>query len=256
MNISDNEAPYLFFTVGSNTYAISSEFVMGIERLGALVTITKSELGVRGGTLYQNSFIHLIDLRRLFGLDSQIEEFEKSVQPEQRIRDHEKWITALEKSVQDRTEFLMTDDAHQCDFGKWYYSYKSENNMLMHQLRAIEAPHKSIHNTAKSIKKLMRDGHYEAAEAEIQELRATHYKTTLHILSSLRSIVIDNLKELYIVIDSDSCPKGIIVDSITSVEYISDTLPIPESMHGAKYIKCLGRRQSDGEIVIILNNSI
>lgn len=249
------ELPYLLFTVGKNIYGISSGFVRSIETLGKITTITEANPCVRGGVIYQGNFISLTDMRKLFGLDSQIEEFEKAIQPEQRIKDHENWVSALEKSVRDRTDFTLTDDPHQCAFGKWFYSFNTEDNVLKHQLSAIEAPHEAVHNTAKVVKKLMRDNNYELAEAAIKELKATHYKTTLNLLSSLRKIVADSLKELYIVIDARDGMKGIIVDTIVGVEYLENTLQTSEAMQHPAYIDFLGQRKNDNTIIIVLNNS-
>lgn len=248
--------PYLLFSVGENIYGINSEFVHGIETLGDFTTVVDSEPNVRGGVFYQNEFIPLIDMRRLFGLETQIEEFEKAVNPEQRMKDHENWVAALEKSVIDRTEFKLTDDPHLCAFGKWYYSFKSDSNTLKYQLSAIEAPHKAVHETAKTVKQLMREQKYDLAMSAVNDMRATHYKTTLHILSSLRGIVLESLRELYIVIDSGDCKKGLIVDSIVGVENLERTLQLPDSMSTSRFVDFLGQRKKGGSVVLVLNNSI
>lgn len=260
MNASENTTydaealPYLLFHVGKNIYGISSKFVRSIETLGEYTKMIENDPVVRGGVIYQNDFIPLLDMRKLLGLDSQIEEFEKMVQPDQRIKDHENWVSALEKSVRDHTDFTLTDDPHQCAFGKWFYSFNTDNNVLRHQINAIESPHEAVHHTAKIIKKLMRENKYEAAKAAIEDLKATHYKTTLNLLSTLRATVADSLKELYIVIDACDCMKGIIVDAIVGVEYIENTLQIPESMPHSKYIEFLGQRKNNDTIIIVLNN--
>lgn len=260
MSVSENmaytaeELPYLLFSVGKNIYGISSKFVRSIETLGKITTIEENNPIVRGGVIYQKDFIPLVDMRKLFGLDSQVEEFEKAVRPDQRIKDHENWVAALEKSVRDRTDFSLTDDPHHCAFGKWFYSFQTNNNVLKHQISAIEAPHEAVHNTAKTIKRLMRDNKYELAEAAIEELKATHYKTTLNLLASLRSIVSENLKELYIVIDTCDSIKGIIVDSIVGVEYLATRLLSSEAIYHQKHVEFLGQRKNDDSIIIVLNN--
>lgn len=254
--LSADVLPYLLFTVGSNIYGISSEFVRSIETMGEVTKIAENDPSVRGGVIYQKNFIYLVDMRRLFGLHSQIEEFENAVQPAQRIKDHENWVAALEKSIREHTEFTLTDDPHNCAFGKWFYSFKTGDNVLRHQLSAIEAPHEAVHNAAKVIKKLMQDNKYDLAMDVLQDLKATHYKTTLGLLSSLRDIVANNIKELYIVIDGHDCMKGIIVDTIVGVEYLSHSLQVPDSLSRPQYIEFLGQRKNDEKVVIVLNNSI
>lgn len=97
------------------------------------------------------------------------------------------------------TTAISENDPHQGAFGKWFYSYKTDSNVLGHQLNAIEAPHEAVHNAAKTIKELMRDNQYDLAMDAIRELKTIHYKTALHILSCLRETVANNIKELYIV---------------------------------------------------------
>lgn len=248
--------PYLLFTVGANTYGISSEFVRSIETLGEVTPVTGSEYTVRGGVFYQDDFIYLTELRKLFGLDSQIEEFDKLVQPDQRIRDHENWVSALEKSVREHTEFTLTDDPHKCAFGKWFYSFTTDNTELKHHLQTIESPHESIHNTAKTVKDLMHKEEFDLAMSAIDELRDTHYKTTIGILSGLRQFVIDSMKELYIVIDSTNGLKGIIVDTVVGVEFLESTLPMPKNAAKADYVNFLGQRTGNDKVVIVLNNAL
>lgn len=248
--------PYLLFSVGGNTYGINSEYVHAIETLGDFTRVVDSAPNVRGGVFYQNDFIPLVDMRKMFGLDTQLEEFEKSVNPAQRIKDHENWVAALEKSVHEHSEFKLTDDPHLCAFGKWYYSFKTDNNTLKYQLSAIEAPHKAVHETAKAVKSLMREQKYDLALEAINETRESHFKTTLNILSSLRGIVADSLKELYIVIDTGDGVKGLIVDSIVGVENLERTLQLPESMAVSKFVDFLGQRTKDKSVVLVLKNSI
>lgn len=255
-NMKAPALPYLLFSVGENTYGINSEYVRGIETLGQYTTIIDSQPNVRGGVIYQNNFIPLIDMRKLFGLDSQLEDFEKAVNPEQRIKDHENWVSALEKSVHEHTEFTLTDDPRQCAFGRWYYSFKTGSNTLKHQLSAVEAPHEAVHNTAKTVKQLMRDNKHESALSAIKEMRDTHYKMTLHILSSLREIVAENIKELYIVIESGASLKGLIVDSVVGVENLTNTSQVPESIATSRYIEFIGQRIKDSSLIFVLNSTI
>lgn len=252
--IEKTTALYLLFSVGKNVYGINSEYVHGIETLGEVTSISNSKPIIRGGVLYQNNFIPLIDMRKLFGLDSQIDEFEKTVNPEQRKKDHDNWVSTLEKSVLNHTEFTLTDDPHLCALGKWYYSFKTESSTLKHQLSTIEAPHEAVHATAKKVKELMKSNKQEEALSEINEMRNTHYRTTINILSSLRDIVSKSFKELYIVINIGDSTKGIIVDSIVGIEDLCDISPIPDTLTDSNYIKTMGQREEDNSVVFILNN--
>lgn len=248
--------PYLLFRVGKNIYGINSEFVRGIETLEECTPVVDFNPNMRGVVYYQNRFIPLLDMRKLFGLPSQIEEFEKSVNPEQRIKDHENWVAALERSVRERTPFLLTGDPHLCAFGKWYYAFKTDNHVLKHQLGAIEAPHEAIHNTSKIVKELMRQNQQDEALVVIQEMRDSYYHKTIHILTSLRDIAAGSFRDLYIVIDAGEERKGLIVDSIVGVEDLLPPTAMPESAGQGEYIETLRQRKKDNSVVLVLNSTL
>ena len=52
-------------------------------------------------------------------------------------------------------------DPNRCDFGKWYYAFKSDDPEMMKMHAAIEEPHSKLHHSAYKIKRL-----YEAGEIE------------------------------------------------------------------------------------------
>lgn len=71
-NESDmSELPYVLFCVGENTYGINSRYVISIENLHNVTSIVDSEPHIRGGVIFDNSFISLISMRKLFGLDEE-----------------------------------------------------------------------------------------------------------------------------------------------------------------------------------------
>ena len=86
--------------------------------------------------------------------------------------DHVLWKKRLNEmllgSEQIRPDELS--DHHQCRFGKWYYD---EGRRLFGNdpaFRAIEAPHARIHEIAREVERLYREGDVEAAQEMVDQL--------------------------------------------------------------------------------------
>lgn len=75
-----------------------------------------------------------------------------------RLAEHLDWVKQLSEAVARKSEFKGQIDHTQCNFGKWYYSYKSNNPKLQESLKAIEEPHKHLHEMGKQVKDLVAQG--------------------------------------------------------------------------------------------------
>ncbi len=69
----------------------------------------------------------------------------------QKYIDHLHWLNALNKHVYEGKKFDMALDPTKCDFGKWYYNVKVTDTEEMGIFKAIEEPHKKLHESAERI---------------------------------------------------------------------------------------------------------
>ncbi|MBF0293042.1 MAG: MCP four helix bundle domain-containing protein [Nitrospinae bacterium] len=75
-----------------------------------------------------------------------------------RLAEHLDWVKQLSEAVARKSEFKGQLDHTQCNFGKWYYSYKTNNPKLQTALKAIEEPHKHLHEMGKQVKDFVAQG--------------------------------------------------------------------------------------------------
>jgi methyl-accepting chemotaxis protein len=83
---------------------------------------------------------------------------------------HYKWTDNLRESVRKRGNFKGELDPKECEFGKWYYSYKLPYPELESLFKALEEAHKRLHQSGVPVVKAITQGN--AAEAEKFSLHA------------------------------------------------------------------------------------
>ncbi len=85
--------------------------------------------------------------------------------------DHLNWIKNVANSNLNHSEFDGGLDPHNCAFGKWYYTYDSENPELNRLLKQWEEPHADLHKSAQTMVAAQQAGNWKEAA------RIYHYET-------------------------------------------------------------------------------
>ncbi len=72
---------------------------------------------------------------------------------DQRYIDHLIWLADLRKHVYEGADFRKASDPTKCEFGKWYYNHKPGDTGEADIHKAIEEPHRRLHQSAQQILK-------------------------------------------------------------------------------------------------------
>ena len=105
-----------------------------------------------------------------------------------RMVEHLKWVEQLNDAVREGRPFQGQLDPTQCNFGKWYYSYKTESPALQAALKEIEAPHRHLHELGGEIVKLSAAGNRGAASAKISDVRKEE-AVVLEMMEKIHTVV-------------------------------------------------------------------
>ncbi len=248
----NQDLPHVIFTVKDNKYALSSKYVLHLEVLGEVTPMVGMESYARGVILFHEEAVPVYDMRKLFGIRSHGEELAEFMT--ERMQDHENWVAALEKSVEDGTEFTLTTDPHMCKFGKWFDSYETDNNYFEMYIKTIEHPHLEVHETGKVVKKLMAGGKRDEAREAIKKMKATSYARTMNILREAAKVYVEGSKDMLIVLQLNDVKKSIVVDEICNVKFLSDMCSVPHNMSGSQseYVCAIAKdRLPDGDTDLI-----
>jgi PAS domain S-box-containing protein len=109
-----------------------------------------------------------------------VENLELDMFLDEKIGDHLRWVIDLSDQLLLGKPFEGELDPNKCDFGKWYYAFKSNDPEMMRMHEAIEEPHSKLHHTALKIKRL-----YEAGE--IEEAKRVYVEETQLAVKELES---------------------------------------------------------------------
>ena len=105
--------------------------------------------------------------------------------------DHLNWTAALYDMFVTGKEFDKQLDPTKCSFGKWYYSFRVTDAEMQAPYKAIEAPHKRLHESALEVKKAFLRGDREEAVRLLNE-------KTLTALSGYCQVFSVNLFKVFI----------------------------------------------------------
>jgi len=110
----------------------------------------------------------------LTGLASNLDTMEKFYFLDLRLEDHHKWVSTLEKAINDRNPKTNLQLDHTlCKFGKWYFNYEPQSREKEVFAR-IDRPHHIIHASGEKILEKLSKGNYKEAQTifENETLRA------------------------------------------------------------------------------------
>ncbi|MGI6152200.1 MAG: CZB domain-containing protein [Christensenellaceae bacterium] len=245
----DGPLPHVIFKLQESQYAISSTHVLHIQKLEQVIPIVGTGPFVRGTVLFNGMTVPVYELRTMFGMSDLGAELDAFMQ--QRITDHENWVAALEASIENNTNFTLTTDPHQCAFGKWLDNFHSDNSYLTMHLHSVDEPHKAVHQTGETVKRLMAAGNKEAAKEAVEEMKNTHFKRTLEILSQVSDVYKESSKEMLVIIQVGDAIKGLIVDFISGIGVLNDFCEMPPNMEKSQYISQIAKQKRGNTTDII-----
>ena len=153
-----------------------------------------------------------------------------------RLAEHLDWVRQLSESVARKTEFKGQLDHTQCNFGKWYYSYKADNPKLQEALKAIEEPHKHLHEMGKQIKDLMAQGKVAEATQMFVEVNKVveQVKGNLDIVHNIAGEA-DKL-----MVDNQDQVLGPVADGFRkSNKYLDDLVKLNVGLANASYAEAV-----------------
>jgi len=221
--------PWIVFTLQNQDFAISAQNVTAISKSPQITRLPKLPDYIPGIIRYREEVFKLYDLRTLISMRTIHDELlDFSNILEQRKQDHIKWLKELELSVTENREFNLTTDPHKCAFGKWYYSYKTDNLLLNKLLGKFEQPHNKIHSIAHKIEDHKKLGEYEKAKEIILQTRTQELSQMINLFEEVKTAHKEQNSQQVIILKSYEKKCALAVDNVTSVESIDEVDNVQE----------------------------
>jgi len=245
---------WLTVSLSSQKYAVNCDFVDSIFQLQEDVTgLPDAGSEIVGVINLRGMMLPLIDMRRLLGmetLEQEQYEFEAMLRSHQEA--HMNWVEQLKYSLENDSEFNLPTDPHACAFGRWYDSYKTQNQIVGFTLSKIDEPHKKLHESA--IKCFALKNKSDGKEL-IQKFIKEEVQVCADQVVSLIETTIANYRESYrkicIAISDRTASLGMIVDNVHTVGKIKKEYPL-DKLNRSRYILSLGD-MSDGNRALLID---
>lgn len=230
---------------------------MQVREILAMPDVTVVPMGRpedRGVINLRGQVIRLIDMRKLFGWQSVPEELDAFYKlMGQREEDHRNWLSELERSVTEGTEFRLGTDPRRCAFGQWYYSYRPESAWVGALLRKFESPHNRIHTLASAVHGLTRSGRRDEAQSLIDSKRNSELKQMVALFQELKDLMRQTAKELAVVITAAQRTFAISVDHAVAVEAIAAGMIKELNIQEHGFVRQVAERTAAKSLALILD---
>ena len=150
---------------------------------------------------FENEICHVIDMDNIAQTQSEFgQSKDLSSLLAQREQDHVDWLNALEESLSKDIPFSKATDPNQCEFGKWYKDFKTNDEYLNQILARFDEPHRLIHSLAHELLAMKEQGQRKEALAML----ATHRSTTLmklkKIFADAQAVVVNLIRPTVIIL--------------------------------------------------------
>ena len=159
--------------------------------------------------------------------------------------------------MRENRKFQLAVDPRQCAFGKWYYSFQTDNLSLKSYLRRFEIPHERIHRVGAEAVGLVAEGRQEQALALIERTRSGPLAEVLTLFGRFQEEYERESREVAIVMAHGGNPFALVADSVVSLEHVrpADSDDIRNLLCGLseKAVLSAARRAKNNDLVLLLN---
>lgn len=238
------EKKYLVFIIKDDKYAFSIKNIKEIITKPTVYHAPNLPDYYLGMTKLRNEIVPIISLRKRLNYELIEQENKKLIEMlKLREQDHINWLTELESSIKENREFRLQRDPRLCNFGLWYYSYKSDSFTLYSHLKKFEEPHNQIHALADQVLEAKKLHGTDAALALIERTRGFELKRMLNLFQELYKIVENNSRETTIVFYQKNGKQiGFVVDQIDRIIEISpENIDLPDDSLFSEYLSGIGK---------------
>ncbi len=167
---------------------------------------------------FQNKAVELYDFNRLIGSENHRQAMESLVQQlDEMEKQHVAWLDALEHSVKTGDPFEKALDPNQCQFGKWYNQFHTENEDLAEVMARFDTPHRHLHSLAETLLNLNKTDE-EKARQRLETERATTLSELVHLFQTAKERALTSVRPIILFVEhANGKVTALRLDSINDI---------------------------------------
>lgn len=244
---------YISLSIKDTNYAIPLKNLKEIIILPRPTPTPEAPGYIRGVIQYRGEVITVVDSRKRLGFRKFEEEDKELIADMAKYKQaHIDWINELCASIEEEREFGLTTDPHACAFGKWYDSFTTDNVPFTGYLKLFDAPHKRIHEIAKTALTALTEQGKDAARAIIQKEKETDLKEIIQLFEDIENVLKASHRELALVIEDDNRLIGLTADSISNILTINPEDIISQN-RGVRSKFVIGVHTTGSDVILVLD---
>lgn len=206
------------FRVGQKTISLKILDILLTERYeGNLTSLPNENPSFLGVKDYMGTPTPIFDLGLILNNQSSSEVNNALVKLlHTREQDQKVWFQALEKSVRNDIPFTEVRDPKQTEFGRWLYSFKTENEDLKALLARFEEPHTQLHTLSDVLLDMCSNEQRDEAIQRLEKERTTTYQKLIRLFESAREQITLDHKPIIVFTTQDGQKPhiGLLVDQV------------------------------------------
>lgn len=216
-----NEEQVVIFQVGKKSLALRLQQVEHILSLGVDDGVGASADG--GAILFQDQAITWKPLWAFVGETTQYQEYDDlaALLP-QRRQDHIDWMAGLEQSLLHNIPFTKARSPYECAFGKWYYTFRTEERRLTMLMAQFEAPHARIHGLADRLLTLQAAGEQEQAMRIFQQEKEGTLANLLQLFDDVLSLLPHLKRPVALIVNDGVARHALGIDRVLDIRDIGN----------------------------------
>ncbi len=246
--------PWAIVQAQHRNFAIASEYVSQILLIPNVTAVPGAPPYVRGVIEFRGRVFPLVDLRLRLGLIAMAAEGGNFCNlMSAREQDHHRWLAELRRSVEERRPFTLATDPHQCAFGKWYDSFRTNDAWLGALLKKFDEPHRTLHALAVRVKQFQDQDRHDAAVEVVSGDGVNILNAMVNLFGELRGTIQGSCREMVLALSIDGRPLAITVDSVVAIDNIQpEELPPGADPASGGVVHRIGKRTSSNDMVLIV----
>lgn len=253
----NKQLPFILFEVEGRRYAVDSQRVVSISRLGQVGKVKGAKEYIRGTIEQQGEKLQLVDLRALFGGRRLADEqAEMANQIKDCKKAHQHWVKELEKSATKMTPFNLTTNADECLLGSWLSSFKTDNQEIVMLIQKLKKPHKAFHAAGDKMRQAVANADTAAALALVEKTKEDYAVEITELLDQILEIYKETTTEMVITLRDDSRAVGLIADKVLGVHSLIELAgrEVLDMVHSSSFIAGVGRKENASDLIILLDD--
>ncbi|MCC7491604.1 MAG: chemotaxis protein CheW [Fimbriimonadaceae bacterium] len=236
---------YLVCVLDEQFYGLPAAAVREVVCPPPATALPRRDPAMRGVINLRGQVLPLIDLRTRLGLQADTALTGLAELLTAREEDHVRWLAALERAVQEGSEFTLARDPQRCAFGQWYDQFRPRQRELSEQMRKFDEPHRRIHGFADRVLTMAAQGRRQTAQALLIEARHGALAHLKRLFAATREMVLHR-REVAVVVLVSGQPCALGVDRVEALEEIHGEIQSVTGDHANELIGCVDRPHGGG----------